>query len=208
VYVPKSSETNTLLTAVRNGVLAGYAAICVTSFSTVKACNIKEICAEDSGIFARLIDQIVERSMEHDIDFVFLTTCEKDHEKLLAGKGFSSFVERTIMASLLNAKALLRALSEPSADGKILEVVIRGFEPILVNLDKRTITLVEEGQPDLTISTDSKTWLRVLFGRSSFLKEFFTKRIVISSVMNLLDAIRFFDIIRQNKVYVPEADWV
>ena len=206
LYVPENEDAH-LVTVSRDGELAGYATFYVVEFGDIRAYDVSEICAADKGILTELIDQIVERSMKDSVDFVFLQTCEEPYDEILRQRGFLSFTERAILTALLDPRTLLSTLSERVDNGPVLEVAITGFDPILVQVGRAGIALVVDKEPDLSISTDSKTWLRLLFGRTSFLKQFFMRRITISDMSKLVSAVRFFNIIRQDKMYLPMADW-
>lgn len=207
LYVPQSEKTY-FLTVSRDEELVGYVAFCTVDFGEVRAYDVREICAADESTMAELIDQMIDRSVRDKIDFVFLKTCEEPYNKLLRERGFSSFIESAIMIALLDPRALLLALSEPVDDGPVLKVTISGFDPVLVRVGAGGIALVADKEPDLTISTNSKTWVRLFFGRTSFLRELLRGSITASSLRNLRAASRLFRIVRQNRWYIPMADSV
>jgi hypothetical protein len=208
LYVPEDVEKSNLTTVVRNERLKGYAAYYLANFEQNRAYDVREICAEDQDTLTELIDQIVEKSIEDNADFIFVRRCEEPYENVFAKKGFFSFSESVIMIALFNPEELLLALSRQIENGKVLNLVIKGFDPITVRVGEKGIMVVKQEKSDLTVSTDGKTFLKLFFGRASFLKEFLRKRITIGSILNWTMVHHFFDLIKQDKWYIPMGDWV
>lgn len=208
LYVPEDVEQSKLLTVVGNERLKGYAAYCLINFEQNRAYDIREICAEDQETLTELIDQIVKKSVEDNVDFIFVRTCEEPHQNVFAKKGFFSFSESVIMGALFNPEELLFALSKQIENGKVLNLMIKGFAPVTVRVGEKGIMVVKKEKPDLTVSTDDKTFLKLFFGKTSFLKEFLRKRITISNVLQWTTVNHFFKVIKQDKWYIPMGDWV
>jgi len=197
-----------VISIVENGVLKGYIAFQPSVFDGVEAYGIEEICADSKVTSAKLIDQLIDRSAKDKIDFVFMKKTAELYDDVLSQKGFVSFVESVIMVVLLNPKELLLALSDESENGKTLELIIKGFDPVKVKIGQKGIKVVEDAVTDFTVSMDSKTFLRLFFGEASFLREFVRRRIRVKGMLNLHVIRRFFNLIRQGKVYIPYGDWV
>ena len=207
-YVPESPEKSNLATVIEDRRLKGYAAYYLVNFEQAIAYDIREICAEDTETLAQLVDQIVDKSVKDNVDFIFMKWSEEAHRDVLAEKGFSSFSEAVIMTALFNPEELLSTLSEEIGKGKVLKLLIKGFGPLTVKVGEKGIMVVKEEKPDLTVSTDSKTFLKLFFGRTSFLKEFLKRRVILSSILNWTTTNRFFNLIKQDKWYIPMGDWV
>ena len=208
LYVPENIGKNNLATVIRNERLKGYAAYYLVNFEQARAYEIREICAEDQDTLTDLIDQIVEKSVKENVDFIFVRRCEEPHEDVFAKKGFFSFTKNVIMVVLLNPEELLLALSKRIENGKVLSLLIKGFDPITIRVGEKGIMVVKNEKPDLTMSTDAKTFLRLWFGRTSFLKEFLRRRVTIGNIPNWTTASHFFKVIKQDKWYIPMGDWV
>ncbi len=208
LYVPESVEKRNLATVIKNGELKGYAAYYLINFEEASVYDIREICAEDEEVLTQLVDQVVDKSMKDNVDFVFFRGCEDPYEDVYVKKGFLSFLESVIMIALLNPRELLSALSEEIENGKVLKLLIKGFDPVTVKVGEKGIMVVKEGKPDLTVSTDSETFLRLFFGRTSLLREFLKRGVALSNILNWTTANRFFSLIKQNKWHIPMGDWV
>lgn len=208
LYVPESVEKRNLTTVTKDGELKGYAAYYLINFEEARAYDIREICAEDEGVLTQLVDQIVDKSVKDNVDFIFFRRCEDSYKDLYVKKGFLSFFESVIMVALFNPRELLSALSEKTKNGKVLKLLIKGFNPVTVKVGEKGIMVVKEEKPDLIVSSDSKTFLRLFFGRTSFPKEFLRRRVTLSSIFNWTAANRFFNLIKQDKWHIPMGDWV
>lgn len=203
----KALEANNVIIIRKNNILRGYAICFLVTRNQIKAYYVQEICSDGKETLVKLLDQIIEKGTKNEVDFIVLRSCGEPFSNLFNEKGFLTTIETTIVMRLLSAKELLLALSNKIEDGKILRLVVEGFDPILAKVGKTEIMLVENEDADLTVSTDSKTFLKLLFGKTSFLKEFLKRRVVISHITHLLTALRFFEIIKNDKWYIPSGDW-
>lgn len=208
LYVPESVERHDLATVTKNGKLRGYAAYYLVNLGEARVYDVREIAAEDEEVLTQLIDQIIDRSVKDNVDFVFARSCENLHEKVYAKKGALSFLESTVMIALLNPKELLSALSKEIEDGKILRLLVEGFNPVTVKVGAKGIMVVnKEEKPDLAVTIDSKTFVRLFFGETSLVKGFLGRKISFS-VFNWTIVSRFFKLIMHDKWYIPMGDWV
>jgi hypothetical protein len=208
LYMPESVEKHNLVTVSRNGELKGYAAFILVNLGQSRVYDVREIVAEDAEILAQLIDQIVVKGATDNVDFVFARRCEDSYKKVYEEKGALSFLESVMMIVLLNPGELLSALSQELVDGKVLRLLIKGFDPVTVKVGTKGIRVVKDENPDLTVSTDSKTFVRLFFGRTSFLNEFLRRKIFLSDILNWATANRFFSLVKHDKLYIPMGDWV
>lgn len=208
LYAPESVEKSNLATVRNDGRLKGYAAFYLVNFDQVRAYDVREIIAEDESTLTQLLDQIADKGMKDNVDFIFLKRCEEPYNNVFAKKGFSPFVESVIMIALFDPRKLLSTISETVENGKVLRLLIKGFHPIDIKIGEKGIMLVKEEKPSLVVSTDSKTFIRLFFNRTSFLKEFFRRRVTVNSFLSLTIASRFFNIAKQAKWYIPMGDWV
>lgn len=208
LYVLEDWEESNLATVVKNERLKGYAAYYLTDFDNSRAYEVREICAEDEETLAQLIDHVIEKSVEDDVDFVFVRRGEEPYENVFAEKGFFSFPESVVMVILFKPRELLLALSRRIEKGDILHLLINGFDPVPIRVGEEGIMVVEEDEPDLVVSTDARTFLRLFFGRTSLLKEVLGRRIRIGGVLNWTTANHFFNLIKQDKWHIPMGDWV
>lgn len=208
LYVAEGVEKHHLVTVAKDGELKGYAAFLLVNLEQAKVYDVREIVAEDAEVLSQLIDQIVARSIKDNVDFIFARTCEDSYKKVYDKKGALSFPESVVMIALLNPRALLSALSQDTDGGKTLTLSIEGFDPVTIRVGTKGIAVVTDEKPDFSLSTDSKTFLRLFFGRTSFLKEFLRRRIALSNILNLTTASRFFSMVRHDKLYIPMGDWV
>lgn len=208
VYVPENADRSNLVTVRRDGRLRGYAAFFQVEFEQVRAYDVREICAEDEDTMSQLIDRIAEKGLEDKVDFIFVKRCEEPYGEIFSKKGFSSFVESVIMIALFDPQKLLSTLSEKVENGKVLRLAIAGFAPIDIKVGEEGIMLVKEQKADQILWIDSKTFLRILFGRTSFLTEFMRRRVKLNGVLGLATAQRFFNIAKVRKWYIPMGDWV
>jgi hypothetical protein len=85
---------------------------------------------------------------------------------------------------------------------------VKGFNQIDIRVGETGIALVHEEKPEFALITDSRTFLRILFGKTSFLNELFRRRVKLEGIQNFSTAQRFFRIIKQSKWYIPMGDWV
>jgi len=208
-YMQSKKETSNIVEIFREGVLKGYAIYTDELLhGEVKACKVLEICAESRDVYAELTNLLVERAVKEDVDFVYTKGSDEKFNDVLSEKGFFSFLESVVMTVLLNPYELLSSLSEKVNQGKILNILIEGFDPILLRIGEKGIMVVANGKPDLTVMTDSKTFMKLLFGRASFFKQLLKRKIRISSLTGLSTAKHFFGLIKQKNWYIPSGDWL
>jgi len=201
-------NANGMVTVTRNGVLRGYAAYSLVVFGKIRTYEILDICADAKEVANELIEQIVESGLRHKVDMVFTRNCKEAHDDIFAEKGFLSFVDTVVMAVLLSPRELLQALSKKTPNFKVLRLSIKGFEPVTVKVGKEGITVVSDEKADLSVWTDNKTFMKLFFGKTRFLREFVKGKITIDNVLRLLTAWHFFNLIKQEKWYIPLGDWI
>jgi hypothetical protein len=114
------------------------------------------------------------------------------------------------MSVLLDPSELLSSISDSLESGRMLELSIQGFEPIFVEMGAGKIRVVEQEdrKPDVRVNTNSKTFIRLFFGKTSFLKEYLKRKVTVDKIHGASTAAHFFDIIRQERPYIPLGDWV
>lgn len=208
LYVPENSEQSNLATVRDNGKLKGYAAFYLVNFDQVKAYDVREIVAEDQNTLERLLSQISDKGVKDNVDFVFLKRCEELYNHVFAKKGFASFIESVIMIAMFDPSQLFSAISGQVKKGKVLRLMIKGFNPLTIKVGEKEVMLTDNEKPTITISTDHRTFTRLLFGRTSLKKEYLRGTVKISSVFSFVAASKFFAIIRQPTWYIPMGDWV
>jgi len=209
LYVPENTEKSNLATVRDNyGKLKGYAAFYSVNFGGVKAYDVREIIAEDENTLNQLLNQITNKGMEDDVDFVFLKRCEEPFSHVFSEKRFSPFIESVIMISLFDPLKLLSVLSEKVENGKVLRLMVKGFDHIDFKVGEKGIMLIAGEEPNVVVSTDSRTFTRLFFNRTSFRKEFLRGRVTVSRIFDLALASRFFKIMKQRGWYIPMGDWV
>jgi hypothetical protein len=209
LYVPENAEKSNLATVRNsNGKLKGYAAFYRVNFEEIKAYDVREIIAEDENTLNQLLDQIANRGMQDDVDFIFLKRCEEPFSQVFSEKGFFPFIESVIMIALFDPHKLLSALSEKVENGKVLRLIVKGFDHINIKIGEKGIMVAKAGEPNVIVSTDSKTFIRLFFNRTSFLKEFLRGRVTISGIFGLALVSRFFKVVSQRSWYIPMGDWV
>lgn len=203
----KELEANTVIRVVENGILRGYAVYSIFIDDGVRALKILEICADRRATLVELIDYIGERGVKEGVDFILLQRCREPYDDVFDKMGFLTFVTNVIMIVLLNPKELLSSLSEEIERGKILKLIIKGFDPINIRVGKKAIMVVENKRYDLTVQTDSKTFVKLFFGKTSFLKELLKRKIVTDNLFHLPTLSHFFSAIKQKEWYIPPGDW-
>lgn len=208
-YIPDEEEAGNVLDIFQNGSLKGY-----TIYSEellhdgVKVYRVLEICAESREVFAELTKQLVERAVKEGVDFVYTKGSDEKFNDVLTERGFFSFFESVAMIALLNPIELFSSLSEEVNQGKTLNIVIKGFDPILLRVGEKGIMVVANEKPDLTVTTDSKTFVKLFFGKTSFFKQLVKGKIGINRMSRLLTAMHFFGLIKQKSWYIPMGDWL
>jgi len=198
-----------LLKVVEDGVLKGYAVLTPLVHGETKAYRILEICVDSRQVLGKLVDQIIKRSSEHGIDFVFVRKDEEILDTEYTDEEFVTFEDCVIMANLLDPHELLLCMSEEvDADsGKVLKLVIKDFDPIFVRVEHGKIKVVNQDKSDVVAKLDSKTFVKLFFGETSFFKELVRRRVIVDRVFNLPTVADFFHTIRQEKWYIPNGDW-
>ena len=190
-----------------DGALRGYAVFEELSTEQNKICMIRELCADGEDTFAKLIERVINRCVEEDFDFIVWRQCEEPYDDLLNRKGFLTTKESVIMMKLLNPRDLLLSLSSPTNHGKVMKLNIREFASVTVKVGEKSLSVLEEDeQPQFTISTDARTFIRLMFGKASFWKEFFKRKVRVR-ILHLWTAKHFFDLIKNKGWYIPSGDW-
>lgn len=200
-------EASRVVRVEKNGVLEGYAVYEPMVERNIRAYRLLEICATSKEVQGQLVDQIINRGVEDKIDFVFTRKCEELLDVVFDEKKFVSFVDCVIMCALLDPHELLLSISDNVDDGEVLELNIKGFNPIFVRVGRGKIRVLKQEKPDVKVKIDSKTFLKLFFGKTSFLKEFLKGKIIIDSVFRVLTVARFIGAIKQERAYIPLGDW-
>lgn len=203
----KDPKKSNLIMIRENGVLRGYAVYAFLPSHQVKALAIQEICADGRPVFIKLVDKIIERSIEEHADFIYLRRCKEPFDDIFDTKGFLDFIEGAIMVSLVNLKELMLSLSEEIRSGEVMELVIEGFHPVRIKVGNEGIMVVKDEKTNFTVYTDSGTFLKLFLGKRSFLKELIKRKIRISNKLFLPTVHRFFKIIEIKNWYIPTGDW-
>ena len=207
-YLPGERETSNMIEIVQEGALKGYAVFSELMHGEVKAYKVLEICAMSGDVFDELINLLIERAVRDKVDFIYTKGSDERFNDILFGKGFFSFLESAVMTVLLNPYELLSSLSEKVNQGKILNIAINGFDPVLLRIGEKGVMVITDGKPDLTVRTDSKTFIKLFFGKTSFSKQLFQGKVRINSLTNLPTAMHFFTVIKQQHLYIPLGDWL
>lgn len=206
-YVSETGlETNNVIMVVENNKLKGYVVYSLLIEDKMKVCRVGEVCADSSATLIELVDRLIEKSMEKGADIIILRRCEEPYNDVFDKKRFLTSTESVIMVVLLDPRELLLSISENVESGKVLTLAIDSFDPITVMVGKKRIMVLEDQRSGLTVSTDSKTFLRLLFGKTSFFREFLYRKILTNPIQ-LSTVFRFFNIIRVKKWYIPSGDW-
>lgn len=208
LFGDETESANNVLKIVDNGTLMGYAVYSTGTAKGAKTCRILDICAKEKEVFAKLVNRLVERCIGEDVDFIYFKQAKEKFSDVLRKKGFFTARESVIMVVLLNPVELFSSISEEVKQGKILKLMLTGSSPIALKVGENGVQVVADQMPDLTISTDSKTFLQLLFGKTSILKEILKQKVTMSSIFGLPTAKHFFDLIRQEGWYIPSGDWL
>jgi len=195
-----------VLTIIENGKLKAYAVFSIQEAEGARAYKILEICSEGSEPLFKLIELILESAMKNKVDFVFLREIDENYDVTLRGRGFISFVDSIISLVLLNPEEFLQSIAEDIHEGKVLRLSINGFSPVDVKVGKAAIMVVNDEKPDFVLSIDAKMFLKLLFGKSSFLKESLKGNIKVP-IMHWSRTKHFFELMRTEKSYIPSGDW-
>ncbi len=205
----EKAEAANVLKILQDGTLRGYAIYSQQLFSEgIKAYKILEICAEKRDIFSELLDQIIEHAVKENVDFIYITESNGKFSGNFTEKGFFSFLKSVIMIVLLNPQEFFSSLSEEVDHGETLKLLIKGYDPVLLRVGEKGVMVVSKSEPDLTVTTDSKTFLNLLFGKTSFFRQLLQGKVSISSLSNLPTVVHFFNVIKLKKWYIPPGDWL
>lgn len=207
-YLPDPNmEARHIVRVEKDGVLEGYAVYTLLADENIRAYKILEICASSREVLKQLIDHIINRSVRDEIDFVFVRKNEEPLDRMLGEKKFVSFVDCVIMSALLNPRELLMSMSENIDDGEVLELKIKGFDSIYVRTRNGKMKVVDKEKPNVVVKIDSKTFLELLFGKSSFYKELLKRKVIINSLLRISTVVHFFGAIKQERPYIPQGEW-
>lgn len=201
-------KTRNVVSVTKDGLLKGYAVYFVFARGQFKQLSVLDLCVDGENTLTEIVDLLKKKALEEDVDLIYVRKPPDPTDKIFDQKGFMSSTESVIMVTLLNPNELLRALSAEVNDGKNLKLSLEGFEPVTVQVGKKGVKVLTDGGTDLVVSTDSQTFLRLTFGRTSFWKELLKGKIKVSRVTELSTARRFFDAIQQEKWHIPFGDWV
>lgn len=205
----EKAKASNVLRILQNGALMGYALYSRQFFREgIKAYKILAICAEKKDILKELIDQIIERALKENVDFIHFKESNGKFSEVFIKKGFVSFLESVIMVVLLNPQGFFYSLSEEVDQGKTLKLSIRGLDPVLLRVGEERVMVVSKNKPDFTVTIDIRTFVNLLFGKTSFFRQLLQGRVRVSSLSNLPTAFHFFDLIKQKKWYIPPGDWL
>ncbi len=203
---PDAGRTNTIEMK-KNGVLEGYAVYEIMTDEQIRALRILEICGSRKA-YEQLIDRMVEQAVRDELDFVFIRKNEEPVDTVFDEKKFISFVDCAILSAPLNPRELLRSMSERVEQGHVLGLDITGFPEILVRVGRRKMEIVENMKPSVVMKVDGKTFVKLFFGKTSLLKEYLKRNVVILGKSRIFVAARFFNAIKQKRTYIPLGDWV
>lgn len=202
----KELDANNVIVIRKNKTLRGYAICSLVTRKQIKEYHVQEICSDGKDTLIELLDQIIERGVKKEVDFITLRRCDERFSNLFDEKGFLTTIQMAIVVRLLNPRELLLSISKKIEGGKILRLVVKGFDPTFAKVRKGEIMVVEDKKADLTVLTDRNTFLKLLFGKTSFWKEFLKRNVVISGIQHLLIAFNFFKTIKNDKWYIPPRD--
>lgn len=205
--VNREGKPSNIITVKRNGELKGYASYLKFMRGQSTALGVLDMNAESEDVLEELTDILIERAEAEDVDIIYFRTAPGPDDHVLDRKGFSSFVETVIVIKLLDLRKLLEAFSDDDASGPCIRLNVEGLEPVTVTAGKKGVKFMVEKKPDVELSTDSKTFLKLFFNQTSVLKEFLGRRLKVNNVLKLSMATRFFNLIKQEKWYFPFGDW-
>ena len=204
----EDQNASNVVTVEENGRLRGYAVYFTYVRGQFRQLSVLDVCVDGEQTLSELVDRLKDRAKEEDADLIYLRKAVDPSDRIFDKKGFFSFVESIIMVALLNPSELLRALSQEISNGERLNLLIRGFDPITVEVGRNGIKTTDEAKADLIIATDSQTFLKLLFCRTSFFKEWLKGGIKLNRISKFSTANRFFSLIKQERWHIPFADWV
>jgi hypothetical protein len=204
----EKKDDTTIFKILRGGELKGYVIYAQKRYDVTKAYQILEISAEETSTFTDLINHVIEKGIEEDVDFIYLKENEQKYDNMLKEKGFVFFIESAIMVALLNPHEFFRSISQKTEQGKIVQLNIHGSDPIFLRVGRKVLEVVADEEPNIVITLKGKTFLRLLFGRTTFLREYVNGRTSVNSIFNIRLAHGLFDYIRQDRWYIPLGDWL
>lgn len=205
--VSKDGKAPNVVTVKRNGILKGYAVYFVFVRSKLTAMSILDMSAEGEDTLAELINGVIQHGRAKGVDIIYFRKTPGPEDNIFNKKGFMSFVESVIMVTLLNPKELLNAFSQEDVSGTNLHLNIKGFEPVTVKVAKNGIKLVSGEKQDLEVFTDSETFLKLFFGKTTLFKQYLKRRVKVSNILKLMTVHQFFKEIKQEKWHIPHGDW-
>lgn len=198
---------NEIIQIERQGRLEGFAICGLSKENDVNMYNIYEICAISEAVFEQLLDLVDRSANEKGADIINAVICMEPYDRIFDRKNYANFGEPVAMIALLDPKILLNSLSNEIVKGRTLGLKIKGFDPItiIVGEDKIAVTGYRNKQ-DVTISMNSDVFLRLFFGRTTFLREVLKGRVSVKGWLYSGTALKFFQIIKQRKWYIPNGD--
>ena len=174
-----------------------------------KSLQVLEFAAESREVMAELVGKLEVMAKAKDADLISLACFDELYDDLLAKNGFIDFAGSAVMVALINPKELLAALSSEGVTGRRLNLEIAGFDPIsLVVGDDRIEVVESKPETDITLAMSDKTFVNIMFGTTSLIPEFLRGRIKVRGKTRLGIAMRFFAIIKQEKLYIPPGDGI
>jgi hypothetical protein len=191
----------------QNGTLRGYAAISISEGEQNRILAIREICADGKDAFSKLIDLIIRRGLEENVDFIIWRRCQESFEDILLEKDALTFAETMIMVALMNPREFLKPLSDRVEKGAVAKLDIEGLGSVSLRIGRDEFAVQEEeSSTDFAISLDGPTFMRLFLGRASFFREWIRRNIKVSLIHYRM-ANRLFKMVRNTKWYVPSGDW-
>lgn len=205
--VNREGKPSNIITVKRNGELKGYASYLTFVRGQSTALGVLDMNAETEDVLEELTDTLIQLAETEGVDIIYFRKTPGLDDRVLDTKGFSTFVETVMVIKLLDLGELLKAFSDDDASGPRIKLDVKGLEPVTVTAGKKGLKFVSEEKPDLELSTDSETFLKLFFNQTSVLREFLGRRLKVSNILKLSIAARFFNLIRQEKWYIPFGDW-
>jgi len=199
-------EEDNLIQLRSNSVLKGYAALAYMSIKQNKALVVREMCADTEETFQQLIDRVIDKGVRRNVDFIVWRKCQETFDDVLEKRGFLTFSESIIMVALLNTKEFLKPFSEDVECGKVARLIIKGLEPVFIRIGKDKFSIIENGREDFTIFINGLTFIKLFFGKSSFFKEWLKRKVKVS-ISHYLAAKHLFEMLKNERWYIPSGDW-
>lgn len=205
--VDREGKSSNIITVKRNGLLKGYASYLTFARGQLNALGVLDMNAETEDVLEELTETLIQRAEAEGVDIIYFRKTPEPDDRVLDKKGFSSFVETVIVVKLLDLRELLEAFSDPDASGPCIRLDIKGLEPVALIVGKKGIKLLSETKPELEITAESETFLKLFFNQTSVSREFLGRRLRVNNILKLSIAGRFFNLIKQEKWYIPFGDW-